>query len=146
MSHVVNIDIQIRSLSALKQAAKALGLEFREGQRQYRWFGRHVGDYPLPAGFRKEDMGKCDHAISIPNAPSAYEVGVCARRDGKPGYLLQFDFFAGGNGLMKSIGEGANKLRDEYAAAVAIQKVRAKGFRVTRTVTEAGKIVLRAVR
>ena len=45
MSHVSTINVEIRDLEALKEACKVLGLEFKEGQKTYKWFGRHVGDY-----------------------------------------------------------------------------------------------------
>lgn len=146
MSHVTEIDLEIRDLSCLKAACEALGLEWRENQKTFRWYGRHVGDYPLPAGFTKEDMGRCDHAIAIRDNDRAYEVGVCARRDGKQGYTLLWDFWAGGHGLQAAIGGNGNKLRDQYSAALATQKLRKQGFRVTRTQSADGKIVLRATR
>lgn len=145
MSHVVNVDLQIKDLEALKKACELLGLEFRENQKTYRWYGHHVGDYPLPQGFTKYDMGHCDHALRIKGQPNAYEVGICKRRDGKPGYLMQFDFYAGGHGLMAAIGPAAVKISNEYSAAVAMKKLRAKGFRVSRKVTETGKIILQGV-
>jgi len=145
MSHVVNIELEIKDLKSLKEAAEMLGLEFRENQKTYRWYGHHVGDYPLPKGFTKFDMGHCDHALSIPGNPNAYEVGVCKRRDGVEGWLLQFDFYAGGNGLISKIGKDAGKLCDEYAAAVAKRKLKAKGFMVKRTVTSTGKIILQGI-
>lgn len=146
MSHVVNIDLEIRDLDALEQAGKALGMELHRGQTRYKFFGTHVGDYPLPKGFTAADMGHCDHALSIKDNPNAYEVGVCRRRDGKEGYLLQFDFYGGGRGLMNTIGDEAFKLRNEYISQVSIGKMRAKGFRVMKVQTAEGKIVLRATR
>jgi len=89
MSHVTVIEFEIRDLECLRQACTELGLEFREGQKTFRWFGVHVGDYKVPDGFAVQDMGKCDHAIGLPgNGPSkkAYEIGVVRRRDGKPGH------------------------------------------------------------
>ena len=67
MSHITTIELDIKDLDALKVAAEKLGLEFRRGQETYKWFGRSVGDSPLPAGFRKQDLGKCEHALRIPN-------------------------------------------------------------------------------
>ncbi len=53
MSHVATIEIQIKDLAALKQAAKDLGLEFRENQKTYRWYGYSVGDYRFRPDLRK---------------------------------------------------------------------------------------------
>lgn len=83
MSHTVEIkDLLIRDLAALGRAATRLGLELVMGQTNYRWYGTVVGDHPFPTGFTNQDIGKCEHAIRIPNQPDAYEIGIVTRRDG----------------------------------------------------------------
>jgi len=145
MSHVATIELEIRDLACLIEAAKECGLEFLENQQSYRWYGVSVGDYPLPTGFRKSDLGKCDHALRVKNGNgSTYEIGVCARRDGKPGFTLLWDFWQGGYGLQAAVGTDGNKLKDAYAAAVATKELKRKGYRVQRTKNEAGKIILTA--
>jgi hypothetical protein len=119
MSHVTVIKVEIKNLEALQQAAEAIGLEFRKNQKNYNWYGRSVGDYPLPAGFTTEDLGKCDHALGIPNNPSAYEIGV-VERDGK--YLLVWDFWNGGFGLQDVVGNDCCNLTDKYAETVAVNE------------------------
>lgn len=133
MSHVTSIELNISDLSCLEAAAKELGMELVE-KSTFVWYGRHVGDYPLPEGFTKEDMGKCQYVLRIKGKPDAYEVGITKRRDGKPGYVPLFDFWAGGKGLMEAIGANGSKLRQEYALAVAMKDFRKKGFKVTRGV------------
>ncbi len=148
MSHVATIDLEIKDLECLKKAAKVLGLEFRENQKTYKWFGTHVGDYPLPTGFSKEELGTCDHALSIINPESgsrAYEVGISQRRDGKPGYTLLWDFWAGGYGLKEKIGENGIELKKEYSAQVAEKHLRKQGFRPIRKV-EGNRILIQGVR
>lgn len=140
MSHVATIDIEIRDLDALDAACKRLGLELVCGQTTYKWFGRHVGDYPLPEGFTAKDLGKCDHAIRIPGKPKAYEIGVVERRDGKPGYALQWDFFAGGKGMQKVAGDDCAKLQQAYATEAAKAAAVAQGFSVTEQQTHDGTI------
>ena len=44
MSHVAIIEAEITSLADLKTAAERIGCELVEGQKTYRWYGRHVGD------------------------------------------------------------------------------------------------------
>ena len=89
MSHTVEIkDLLIRDLAALGRAAVRLGLELVMDQTSYRWFGTVVGDQPLPTGFSNPDMGKCEHAIRIPDNPEAYAIGIVTRLDGLPGYAL----------------------------------------------------------
>lgn len=106
-------------------------MEFREGKTQYKWYGRHVGDYPLPAGFAKEDLGKCEHAIGVPGNPNAYEIGVVKRRDGKQGFALCWDFFQGGYGLEALAGANCNALRQAYTIEAAKRAAQKQGFRVT---------------
>ena len=131
MSHVAEISLEIRDLDALAAAAKELDLELIRDQKTYKWYGRSMGDYPLPVGFKKEDLGTCDHAIRIPGNDRAYEIGVCKRRDGKAGYVLQWDFFSGGYGMAEKVGgDKAQALVQGYATQVAIKTARAQGFRV----------------
>jgi len=150
MSHVCKVDLEVLDLGCLEKAANQLGLEFVRDQKTYRWYGHSFGDFPIPAGLTEADLGKCDHAIRIKGDKNtgtlrAYEVGVMKRRDGKPGYNLLWDFWAGGYGLRDRIGTDGNKLRQEYAVQVAIKHARAQGYRVSRQTKQDGSIVLKAV-
>ena len=142
MSHVATIEVDILDLDALAVAGKKIGMELRRGQRTYRWWGHSVGDYPLPKGFTAAELGKCDHALSILGNNQAYEIGVVRRKDGKPGWALLWDFYAGGKGLEAVVGKDASKLRQRYAAEVAIKNARRQGFRVTEQMGQDGKIKL----
>lgn len=136
MSHVATIDLHITDLGALEQAAKRLGFELMHGQTTYKWFGQHVGDYPLPAGFTVDDLGKCEHALRHPNAE--YEIGVIRRRDGKPGYSLIWDFFD--DSLARVAGKDCCNVKQQYAGAVARQHAQRNGFRVQEHVQSDGSI------
>lgn len=146
MSHVVTGEAEITDLDAFEAACPNLGLELVRDQTTFKWYGTHVGDYPLPAGFRKEDMGHCHHAVRVKGKPGAYEIGLVPRRDGKPGWLLMYDFFAGGRGLMECIskdgarGKDAVKLQHEYAATKSIRRAQRLGFRHTLTRNPAGMV------
>jgi len=133
MSHVSKIELKVKDLASLKRACKNLGLNFHENQKTFKWYGRVVGDYPLPQGFKKEDMGKCDHAISVKDNAQAYEVGACKARDGSGGYELLWDFWQGGYGLKGAIGEDGRELQEEYAACVSEKQLRDQGYIVQRT-------------
>lgn len=159
MSHVATIEIEIKDLAALKEAGRRLGLEWREGQTTYRWFGRHVGDFPLPAGFAVSDMGVCEHALSVPGDSSAYEIGVVKNKNGKPGYTLLYDFYSGGKGLMDHIGQhaeipAANRTRERiagvvqqyYALCAAKRQAQARGYQCTEKKSQDGTIKLYAKR
>lgn len=139
MSHVATVQVEIRDLAALEAAAQRCGLEFVRGQRTYEWYGRHMGDYPVPEGMTINDLGKCDHALRIPDQPGSYEVGVRALPDGR--FVLAWDFID--HGLAKRMGgERADKFRQAYATEVALRKARAMGFAVTENVKADGTINL----
>lgn len=144
MSHVVTIDIEIRDLDALDAAAKSLGLELVRGQTTYRWYGRHVGDYPLPDGLSHEDLGRCEHVLRIPGNAEAYEIGVVRRRDGRPGYTLLWDFWQGGYGLQEKVGANADRLKQAYALETAKRAAWRAGHRIVGEIRKAdGTVVLR---
>ena len=124
MSHVSAIELEIKDMDALKAACERLGLNFLEGKTTYRWFGTWMGDYPLPEGFTREDLGKCSHAISVPGA--AYEIGVVTR-NGKT--TLLWDFWSSG-GLERVLGRGGGKLKQAYAVEAATRAAKKGGYRV----------------
>lgn len=156
MSHVATIEIEITNLQDLKAAVAELGLEWAEGQQLYNWYGEHVGDYPLPAGFAIEDLGRCEHAIKLGLQDRAeayarhgvmpYEIGVVRRRDGKPGWALLWDFFAGGFGLEDKIGKDAGRLKQAIATAASIRTMQAQGWRAQRKTLDNGTVQIQFTR
>ena len=104
MSHIAKIELEINSLEDLKAACISLGFVFQENQNSYTWYGRWVGDSPLPEGINIDDLGKCDHAIKIPEC--AYEIGVI-KRGYK--YTLLWDSWHRG-GLEQKIGKDAGSV------------------------------------
>jgi hypothetical protein len=108
MSHVSEIELKIKSMDALKAACKRLGLEFVEGQKTYKWYGRFMGDYKIPEWLKVEDLGKCEHAIRVPGA--SYEIGI-VEREGE--IKLLWDFWSSG-GLEGVLGKGGGKLKQAY--------------------------------
>jgi hypothetical protein len=146
MSHVTTIDIDIHDLDALAIACEDCECDLTRGQKQYRWYGRHVGDYPLPQGFKAEDMGRCEHAITSRDKHGAYEVGVVERRDGQPGWTLIYDFYAGGQGMSEVVGDRCQKLKQAYAAEVTRKQMRKKGYAVKKSLNAKGEVVLACTR
>lgn len=146
MSHVAKMKVKVLSLDALKAAAKQLGLEFIKDQKQYKWFGKHVGDYPLPEGFSKADLGNCDYALRIKDKPGAYEIGIVKNKNGKPGYTLLWDFWAGGYGLESVVGKDGQKLGQEYAVQVGLRNRLAEGYQVERKTDAEGNVFVTARR
>jgi hypothetical protein len=158
MSHITSININITDLSALKAAITEFGAEWREGQQTYTWFGRSVGDYPLPEGFTKEDLGKCEHAIRLPGCE--YEIGIVRKKDGT-GFTLLYDYWSPReyhqervngehpvtvvDGVMMG-GEGLGRLKQIYGVNKATYAARAKGYMVQRKkVGNAIKLVVTGV-
>lgn len=148
MSHVVKIELVIQSLSALKAACARLGLHFMQDQKTYAWWGTSMGDFPMPEGFTETDLGRCEHAISqTGNASfnnhggSNYEIGVVRRRDGKPGYVLLWDFID--HNLTEKVGgQTADKLRQAYALEAAKIQARQSGFQVREQAGKNGAVQL----
>lgn len=135
MSHVTTVDLHITDLAALAAAAKILGMELSKAET-YKWFGSHVGDFPLPDGFTAQDIGQCEYKLTIKDNDKAYEVGVVKRRDGKPGYTLLWDFWQGGYGLQDVVGKDAQNLKQEYGIASAMREMARKGFRTERRLNQ----------
>lgn len=141
MSHVISCKIRVRDLEAMKLAAAECGLEFREGQQTYKWYGRWVGDYKMPAGMTKEQLGKCDHALSVVGNSGAYEIGLVQTEDGE--YQLLYDFWSGGYGLEQKVGKRCEKLMQAYSCHAAKRKAVQLGWSVSsETVQEDGSIAL----
>lgn len=136
MSHITEIQVEIKDLIALEEACKRLGGELVRGQKTYRWYGMWVGDTRMPAGVTQEDLGKCDHAIRFPTA--YYEVGVVRKGSG---YALRYDFYRLG-GLLPVVGENAEKLVQAYAVEAAISEAERLGYTYDEETLKDGSIQL----
>jgi len=124
LSHVSKIELEIQSLEDLKLACKRLGFTFIDNQQTYQWYGRWVGDSPLPEGINIDDLGKCDHAIKVPEC--AYEIGV-VKRGSK--YILLWDSWHKG-GLEQKIGKEAGILKQSYTIERIRREAKRKKYQV----------------
>jgi hypothetical protein len=164
MSHIVSIKTELLDVEAIKAACADLGLTFKADQKSYKWWGRSVGDYPLPAGFKASDLGTCEHAIGVPG--TSWEIGVARARnaDGTPGngYTLLCDFYGsdgapigkalgcefkpgmdGENGRpMRVQSVNFNRFTQAYAVAKATIEAKKRGFLVTRKPQPNGSVQL----
>ena len=143
MSHVVDIATTIHDLDCLRLACKELKISFKENQKKYKWWGKHEGDYALPAGFQESDLGKCEHAISVPG--TAWEIGVVQARnpDGTPkdGFTFIYDFYGDdGRQLHKYSGKGCGLILQRYALLKAEKESKAKGLTTSRVYPKEGLI------
>jgi len=132
MSHISKIELVIQALGDLKEACRQLGFEFVENQKSFKWYGRWVGDTPIPEGIEIEDIGKCDHAIRVPGC--TYEVGIIKRGEH---YILLWDYYSVG-GLEPKIGPNAGILKQAYTVARVKKKARIKGYRIREKQMEQG--------
>jgi hypothetical protein len=123
MSHLAKIELEIKDLPALRAAVQNLGYEFRENQQTYAWYGRFVGDAPLPDGVSKDELGKCSHAIRVPGC--SYEIGVVQKG---PNYILLWDYWSAG-GLSKVIGNNAGVLKQAYSLERIRREARLKHYK-----------------
>lgn len=137
MSHITKIDIEVSDLTALKAACRRLGFTFAEGQKTYVWYGRLVGEAPLPEGLSIDDLGRCDHAIGVPGA--GYEIGV---RASMRGFRLLWDSYQRG-GLEQKVGKGAGLLKQAYGIEKAKLEARRKGYSVYESRKADGSITLK---
>jgi hypothetical protein len=138
MSHITTIKTEIRDLDALKCACTECGAVFVEGQTRYRWFGESVGDYPLPEGITKEQLGKCSHVIRVPGVE--YEIGVVQKPNGH--WTLAYDFWGPGQGLLQKFGEGCQHLMQLYAVHKTIHEAQKKGYTAQRQQLKDGSVKL----
>ena len=137
MSHIVCVDIIIHDLDLFKKTCKAIGLEFRENQKTFRWYNRWMNDYhgkdaAYMHGIDPKTYGNCEHACGVPNNKSAYEVGLMKNPKGA-GYVLVWDSWNSGYGLMKVVGDNCDKLFQEYAKQVTLKELKAKGYTLSKT-------------
>ncbi|MCP4599239.1 MAG: hypothetical protein GY847_01660 [Proteobacteria bacterium] len=123
MSHVSRIEVTITDLEAVRDMCKAKGWIFAEGQKTYKWFGRYVGDYPMPEGVTTEELGTCDHAIIIPGCD--YEVGLL-KKEGK--YIPLYDFYD--QKIKAALGENGAPIVQGYTLSKIKREAKAKGYKV----------------
>jgi hypothetical protein len=153
MSHVTEMKLRIHDIDALKVAAEACGLEFRENQHTYCWWGQFMNDSHAYGNHDPKKFGQCEHALREPGtvpqdgSSGPWEIGVVKATDGD-GYDLLFDTFGGaGQRLTQKVGPRANKFRREYAAAVASKKSLAslarRGFKLSREEMPGNRIRLK---
>lgn len=134
MSHVDDIGLEIadtpQSLDALEACAKELGGVLVRGKKTYAWYGHHVGDHPLPAGFTEDMLGKCEHVIQLPGCK--YEIGIC-RHPTKPGkFTPLYDHWGQGQKLVKAFGKGLEKIKQFYGLNHSQMQLKAKGISTQR--------------
>lgn len=105
-------DPMFADLEALRMAADMLGGELVT-QSTYHWYERHVGDYPVPKGMKASELGKnAEYVVKIKpseyekfGVSEPYEMGLVNDPNNPGAYVPIYDFWAGGHGLNKLIGD-----------------------------------------
>lgn len=146
MSHVTSQTLDLKDLGCLAEACEALGLEIRP-KTTYKWWGHHVGDYPIPEGFTVADLGKCEFAIGVKGDTEAFEIGA-VRRAGQ--WHLLYDFYGHrGQALLARTGEGLAKLKTQYGVQVVKKaglKLTAMGYKLQVKTLPTGQVKMEYVR
>lgn len=121
MSHITTLKVEIKDLAALREVCDKLGLEFREDQKTYKWYGH--------------TPNKCDHAIAMKDKKnkSAYEIGVVKKGDS---YTLAFDFWNKGYGIEDLAGKDCCNITQGYTRNVAVREAKKVASQNNMTVTE----------
>lgn len=127
MSHVVKLQLEIKSIKALKKAAKKLDLEFNEGVTSFNYYSSQTAS--------------CDHTMSTKGASKS--IGVKAIKGGKEFELLWDPGYLDG-GTQRIVGRNGENIKKEYAAAAATLEAEAQGMFVTRYDNKDGTIRLEA--
>lgn len=128
MSHITDCKLRVRDLADLKQAVEAVGLEWREGQQTFAWWGVFVGDSNDHGGRDPKTFGQCLHAIGLPGEPGVtgragpWEIGVVPAQDGDGFNLLYDNYGNAGEKLERLAGRNLSRLKQEYSVAVATKK------------------------
>lgn len=139
MSHISNIQTLILDLDGFEAACRERGLELKRGQKQHRTYGGQ--------------LTPCEHAVIDPNNSDAYELGLIrARFDEKrkqivadpkgPGWMIAYDNWAGGKGMMEKVGDRCGGLLQNYGVQAAKRKAKKLGWQVKEAVQADGSIRL----
>ncbi len=135
------MSIKDEHIDDLKAACAALGLEFRENQKRFAWYGRFMNDSSSYGEMTPEKMGHCEHAIRIPGtnprdgSSGPWEIGVFRKNDGSLG--IAYDEWGGaGRQLTEKVGRDAALLKHQYSVEVAerkaLQDLSRHGWRAVR--------------
>jgi hypothetical protein len=115
VSHVAMMTVKagnpvFADLKALVRAVKMIpGLKIEE-RTDYKWYGHHVGDYPMPTGMKASELGNnAKFVISVdrkhwPDGQEPYELAIIEDPNNKGCYLPLYDFWNGGQGLDQFLG------------------------------------------
>jgi hypothetical protein len=139
VSHVETVTVIINDLDALVEAVARVGCKFVPNKKTYEWWGRSVGDYPLPEGMTVDMLGKCEHVIQLPGC--GYEIGVV--KTGPKKYTLAYDFYGEGGKLLAHLGPKLQRLVQMYSICKVSREAKKKGMKVQEVKHANGAVTLK---
>ena len=142
MSHISTGKVLITDLSSLAKVCQTLGLELRRDQKTYRTYAGRTSS--------------CEHAIVHGTAKDAYQIGLlparfdkksqsvvaCRPDEKKDGWMLGYDAWAGGKGMMDVVGKNCDVLMQSYGVAAARAKASQLGWGVQEVKQQDGSVRL----
>ena len=137
MSHISTCKLMVSDLDAFDAACRSLGLDFKRGQKSHRTYAGAQND--------------CEHAVTLHGCE--YELGlVRATYDEASGelkqdangsaFMVNYDSWAGGDGMMDVVGKDCNKLLQAYGVEAAKAKARQLGMAVKVQTLQDGSVKL----
>lgn len=145
MSHVVaHPNICFSDFDAIRSACDELGLEFREGQKTWKYWGSWANDYhqenaAYKHGIDPKDYGKGMHAISVKGDKEAYEIGLVPNPKGDGSWMPVYDFYGEyGKRIQSKAGKDLEKLNSKYAEHAITNQAKKQGHAVRKVVAPNG--------
>jgi hypothetical protein len=133
MSHIAEVDLELKDMKALERAADACGMELVRDAKQFRYF----------AG----QNAPCIHKLRLKGATERdFEVGLRYTDNSQTTVAPFIDTYGReGQKLVAAMGDGMVRLKQRYAAEVASAEMRRKGYSVKVTELD-GKLRVRATK
>jgi len=111
MQETVAGDPLITDIKCLAQACDMIGCELVQ-QSTYDWWGRHVGDYPVPKGMQAGELGKnAEYVIRAKpenkaklGGSSCYDIGVVPDPNNEGAWTWIYDFYGQGDRIDRLVG------------------------------------------
>lgn len=147
MSHVVaHPDVCFTDVESLRSACEELGLEFRENQKTWKYWGSwaedyHEADAAYKHGIKPQDYGKGEHAISVKGDASAYEIGLVPNPKGDGSWMPVYDFYGTyGKKIQDKAGKKLEKLKGKYNEHAIRNQAAKQGHAVRKVITPQGHV------
>ena len=126
MSHIAEVNLELKNLDALAKAADHLGLELVRDAKEFSYY----------AGMRD----KCIHKLRLKDAPAgAYEIGLRYTDMSQTTLQPAWDTYGQhGQALVRKVGHDMVELKKRYAAELSAAELRKKGYRCVITQQDQG--------